>query len=316
LILTVTPDAALEHVSVVRGFAVGARLHALRTHVVPGGAGIRVATAVHALGGATLVCGFAGGHSGTLLRRALDSLSIRHDLVEVKAETGSHVCVVDESQGDVFELSERGSPVTSHDVAQLIDRVDGSLELANLLVLAGDLPPGAPEDLFQSLAAAAGKRGKRVLLDVRSEPLRRALAERPTLALVDWSDLELLLAAPVDDEYALREAVPKLARARGVPILLPLGVGGAFLATGERAVRYEPREVRAWNSIGTRETLLGALAWHFADRGELLEAVRFGCAAAAAKLGSEKPVHVDPREVEDLLPSIHVHDSSAPGTTR
>ncbi|HKE01714.1 MAG TPA: hypothetical protein VKE69_11935, partial [Planctomycetota bacterium] len=132
-------------------------------------------------------------------------------------------------------------------------------------------------------------------------------------ALVDWVDLELLLGIGVDDEYALREAVPKLAHAREIPILLPLGADGALLATAERTVRFETTGGRRpWNSIGLRETLLGALAWRLGEGSDLVEATRFGCAAAVAKLRSDSPVRADLREIDDLLPSVHLHDSASP----
>lgn len=308
MILVVSFDAAIDRVSVVRGFSAGSRLHALRTETAPGGAGLRVALAIRAFGGSTLVCGFAAGHVGSELRRGLDAHSVRHDLVEIRGETPYRIVVLDESRGDVLDVAERGPAATPHDADLLLARVEGSLAQADLVVIAGDLPHGAPEDLPRKAAAVARAAGKRVLLDARSEPLRLAIEERPTVAAVERSDLELLLGVPVDDADALAEAISKLALARGVAALHLAAPNDALLAAEGRSTRFEAPVPRAWSSVGAREACLGALAWHLRERGDLREAVRFGCAAAACAFAAPMPARVDAREVEDLLASVRSRD--------
>ena len=81
MILTVTPNAAVDKTSRVEEFRLDVVNRPSEEHTVAGGKGVNVARVYRTLGGEAIATGFLGGLQGRLLARALAQVSAAHSFV-------------------------------------------------------------------------------------------------------------------------------------------------------------------------------------------------------------------------------------------
>ncbi|MDF2509938.1 MAG: ribokinase, partial [Microbacterium sp.] len=108
MILTVTPNPALDLTWHVDRLVEGGTHRADAGVARAGGKGLNVARVAHAEGAEVLAVTTAGGRTGEEFAAELGASGVPHALVAVAAETRRSVAVVDESAGDTTIINERG----------------------------------------------------------------------------------------------------------------------------------------------------------------------------------------------------------------
>ncbi|MBI1877971.1 MAG: hypothetical protein HYR94_07055 [Chloroflexi bacterium] len=81
MIVTVSPNIALDRVAVVRGFRPGQTSRAIHSFTQAGGSGVHASHVIQQLGGQTIALGMVGGHTGELWRQAAERQNIPYDVV-------------------------------------------------------------------------------------------------------------------------------------------------------------------------------------------------------------------------------------------
>ncbi|NLF02670.1 MAG: 1-phosphofructokinase, partial [Anaerolineales bacterium] len=79
MILTITPNPALDRAVFVRGFRLGAVIRAEREALSPCGKGVSTSLVIHELGGVTVALGLRAGFTGQQLTALLDARGVLHD---------------------------------------------------------------------------------------------------------------------------------------------------------------------------------------------------------------------------------------------
>ena len=134
----------------------------------------------------------------------LTGLGIPHDVVPTAGETRRTVAVVDEATGDVTMLNE---PARVDDWPGFVARAAELIARADVVVISGSLPGGAPVDGFAELVRPAREHGRPVVLDTSGPALVAALEAGPTLVKPNADELR-----DCTDETT---RVPRPARSRG-----------------------------------------------------------------------------------------------------
>ena len=116
MILTVTPNPALDYTVRVDSFELGRRSKYRDPRIDPAGKGINVARMVRRLGEPTLAIGFAAGATGDLLRQGLDREGVPHEFVSVDGLTRINVTLLTGPEGSATHVHGPGQPVTDADV--------------------------------------------------------------------------------------------------------------------------------------------------------------------------------------------------------
>lgn len=158
----------------------------------PGGKGLNVARVLSALDHETVVTGFAGGATGAALRDLLAGLPPRDALVAVAGNTRRTIAVVDASTGDTTQLNEPGPLVTAGEWAAFLTTYRKLLGESDAVALCGSLPPGIHVGAYAELVRLARTADVPVLLDTSGEPLRRGIAARPDLIKPNADELAQL----------------------------------------------------------------------------------------------------------------------------
>jgi 1-phosphofructokinase len=308
-VLAVSPNPALDRTATVVDPADGGMRRAAAVVESPGGKATHAGSVAAALGCAvTVVCPLAGGRG----RRVAELLVARHveaAAFEVEGETRGTYTVVDDLRGAFLEIIEPGPRLDTNDVAQLLDLVVRHSAGAAVVIAAGSLPPGAPEDLYADIVGIAHDAGAMAVVDASGEPLSAALGAAPDLVKPNAREARDLLGnglhpdGPVEDLVAAARAI----RARGAQAAwLSLGARGSLLADEHDGCWMvdAPKGGAVVNAVGCGDAMVGAAAAALAGGAALAEAIGLGAAAAASKLAALAPDEVVPDDVRRLAAQI------------
>jgi 1-phosphofructokinase family hexose kinase len=261
MIYTVTLNPSLDRTLHYARVAWGAVNRAASSRLDLSGKGVNISIALQQLGIESVMLGFAAGVSGRALVEGLTAQGYRCAFVEIAGETRSNITLIEDETGRSAKLNEPGPPVAEGDLVALEERLCALLAPGDLVALAGSLPPGAPEDCYARLIAAAHARGALVALDSSGAALREGCRAAPDLIKPNESEAEALLGRPVGGDL-----VGELRALRGMGpqrVLLSQGALGAAYADEEGCWQATPPAIVEVNNVGAGDaTLAGALyAW-------------------------------------------------------
>ncbi|MGH3322648.1 MAG: 1-phosphofructokinase family hexose kinase [Streptosporangiaceae bacterium] len=300
MILTLTPNPALDVTYHVNALEPGATHRVRAVHRRAGGKGLNVSRVLHEQGAVTRVLAPCGGASGGELRADLDAAGIAHALLPVATPTRSTVAVV--ADGDEATLfNEPGQPLADPDWERLGALVADHLAHASVLVCSGRLPPGTDPGHLGSLVRAAHAAGAPVLVDT-SGPALQVAAEAGADVLKPNAD-ELRDATGQDDP---RRGAEQLRELGAGAVVGSLGPSGLLAVTGRGTWHAgPPREIHG-NPTGAGDAAVGALALGMARGDSWPERLRVAAAWSAAAVAAPIAGSLDP----GVLAELHVQDGS------
>lgn len=279
MILTVSPNPALDRVHITRDFQPGRQSRAWQAFLQPGGSGVHAAAVAQACGAQTMALGLLGGHSGALWQQEAERRNLAFEMLPIEGETRESFCLIDLNLGSQVEAVESGPQVEARSLDSLLVLLEKLLPEAQLLVLSGSLPPGLPSDSYAPMIDLSNQAQVPVLLDAHSEPLRLTLPHRPWLIKPNLAEFHTLIKREITGLAERAAASRELARQSGVVVALSMAEEGLLLTTPDAQWHlYPPRATMhlpggsGRNSIGCGDALVGALAAEFCRTGDLLAA--------------------------------------------
>lgn len=306
VIVTFTPNPAVDKTLVLPGLRVGAVQRAAESHLDPGGKGVNASRVVHRLGRRTLALTVVGGHIGRLLRASLDAEGVPCRAVFVPEETRLNVVVQDTASGASTRIWDRGAEVPPERLAEVRALVDHALDEAAVFLCAGTLPPGMPPDSYERVLEAAAERGARTVLDSDGESFRRGLEGRPTVIKPNVREAETLLGRSLPTEAAVVDGAAELLRRGPEAVVVSRGAEGSVLVTADRVVRAVPPRVERRSAVGSGDSLVAGLLIALAEGLPLEEGLRLGTAAGAATATSVGTALGTAEDIAALLPQVRL----------
>ena len=174
----------------------------------------------------------------------------------------------------------------------------------SLLIIAdGQEEASSDPDLFGRAIDAAKAANVPVLADLCGSALHTAVEKGAWLIRVNLKTLQKQTERSLQHDYAiLQEARGMLAQGVG-NVVVTLAEEGALLVNNDGAWRVKAPVVSYFNPTGSGETLAGAMAVEWErNGGDLLAALRYGCAAASVNVTHDEPGYATPGEIAVLLP--------------
>jgi 6-phosphofructokinase 2 len=286
-IVTLTMNPALDIATATDRVVPTHKLRCEAPRYDPGGGGINVARAVHALGGDALAIFPAGGSAGEMIGHLLHIEGVLHHVIQINGFTRESLAVEERETGDQYRFLLPGPEIGPADQERCLDRLAAALPGATYVVASGSLPLGVPEDFYARVANLAQRHGKRFVLDT-SGPALTAAGRGVHLLKPSLRELEHLVGRHINDEQDEEQAVHELiAQGRAEIVVLSLGARGALVATAQGSERIAAIPVEAESTVGAGDSMLAGIVLGLCRDLALGEAVRFGVAAGtAALLGS------------------------------
>lgn len=258
MILTVTPNPALDVTYDVERLLPHTSHRVLAVREVAGGKGINVASVAASRGQAVLATGMLGGATGARLREDLDARGIPHDFAACPHETRRTVTVVGRHDGDATAFNEPGRAWSDQDWDRFLAHVDLLLRrhAPQVLVASGSVPVGFPEDGYAELVRLGHVAGCVVIVDASGSPLLGALAAGPDVVKPNRD--ELLAVTGLSDTVA----GAKMLQDKGArEVVVSLGPAGLLSVTPDGAVTHAiPGAALRGNPTGAGDSAVAALA--------------------------------------------------------
>ncbi|KVL44128.1 1-phosphofructokinase family hexose kinase [Burkholderia territorii] len=283
-IVTVTLNPAVDVATSVEHIVDTHKLRCARPRRDPGGGGINVARTIHRLGGDCVALYLAGGPTGDVLTLLLEAERLPAVRIPIAGETRENVCVTETATGREYRFLMPGPLVTEAEWRDCAARIEALHPPPRYLVLSGSLPPGAPDDLYATLARAARARGSRVIVDAAGRALQAALEAGVHLVKPSLGELSALAGEPLDDTSACRKACELVARGQADIVALTLGARGAWVVTRDGALRLPGRPAAVCSTVGAGDSFVGGMVWALARGVPFDEACRYALAASAASV--------------------------------
>ncbi|MFJ9429765.1 ribokinase [Streptomyces sp. NPDC101490] len=262
---------------VPRAPALGETVTGRSFRTVPGGKGANQAVAAARAGGGVSMIGAVGADDfGARLRSALDHASVDTDLLRtIEGASGTAHIVVDDRGGNAIVVV----PGANGTVTALTHGDEALIGTADTLLLQLELPLS----VVMEGAATARRLGVRtVLTPAPARPLPAGLLAATDLLVPNEHE-----AAALTGRADPREAA--LALLRDVPeVVVTLGASGSLhAARGAEPVLVPAPRVRAVDTTGAGDTLVGALAVALGEGRPLPEALAWAQTAAALSVQRE-----------------------------
>lgn len=260
MILTVTPNPALDLTWHVDRLAVGGTHRSDAGAARAGGKGLNVARVAHAQGAAVRAVTTVGGRTGEEFAEELRASGVPHSLVPVAGATRRSIAIVDAELGDTTIVNERGVNPSDAEWAELVAAVVDAVPSANVLVVSGSLPPGAPEPLLSVLIAVGRDAGASVIVDTSGPALLRAADAGASVLKPNGA--ELVEATGIADPIEAARSL--IARGAGL-VLLSLGAAGMLAVTASDLLHARLDVPLAGNPTGAGDAAVAACAHLFAE---------------------------------------------------
>ncbi|MBN9748200.1 1-phosphofructokinase [Amycolatopsis sp. A1MSW2902] len=271
MIVTLTPNPAIDVTYRVGTHTPGETNRVLEVQRRPGGKGVNVARVLAAVDVPVRTLLPLGGDAGRWLGGALD---VPFEAVPISGETRTTVTVTGDGHPTVY--TEPGPEVSEEEWRAFGSHLLNCLSAADLLVVSGSLPRGASPDLVADWVRIAREAGVRTLVDASGPAL---LAAARAGAVVKPNQAELLAATSAADEAAGAAALLRLGAqlvvvSRGADGIAAYTSGGVFAVPAIPDVQGNP--------TGAGDAATAGLAVALAAGRPLIEALHNAAALGAA----------------------------------
>lgn len=306
MIYTVTLNPALDKTVEIPGMALDTvnRITSMRTD--PGGKGINVSKVIAKLGGESCAVGILGGESGRTLLAALEREGLRTHFRFVEGQTRTNLKIIDRALHTNTDINEPGLTVSPADLDALLRDLLGMVREGDIVVLAGSLPQGAPQDTYRVWTAACREKGARVCLDADGVLLAEGLKAAPYLIKPNEDELSRLVGHRLTDTDELIAEGRRLLKGGVTRVVISLGERGALYLRGNEVLYAEGLSVPVGSTVGAGDSVVAALAYADSLGMSDEDAVRLSTATGAANVMCSGTQPAEREAVEKLLPQVKI----------
>ncbi len=305
MILTVTPNAALDRLIFVDEFRPGTRMRCEKVIHSVGGKGLDASVALRTFEVDTVGLSFVAGSTGQQLVRLLEGYGIQPDMVWVEGETRTVHVVIETRRYRHSHLITGTLPITEEAAAAMLERYQNHLAEAAWVIAAGTLAPGWPLSFYHRLTELAHAANVPILIDSSGPALVNAIPAKPAILKMNRTEFAETFNVPAKTRADLerygqalreREKLLALVITCGEEGILGLTATGSYLAVSP----VQP----AVNAAGAGDTASAMLAWRLSVGDSWLEALRWAAAASAASVLTEGTADSRREDVERILPQV------------
>ena len=299
VIVTVTPNAAIDKTLKVANFQLGQRHRCQRGELLAGGKGINVARALKRLGEPVVATGLAGGRTGTLIIEELTREGILNDFVRIADESRTTTIVIDPTVGRQTEIFEYGPEVNGTELDVLAEKLRYLSASASAIVLAGSLPRRIDPEWYGATVRELRRRDVEVVLDSEGDPLRLGVTAQPDWVAPNQPEAEEVVGHEFSSDADFAAALDEIADLGPRNVLITRD-SGLFALVREapkvRRFKVEIDPVEPVSTVGSGDALLAGFLAARVRRRPIEECLRLAVGCGTANTGSIGAGRFEPRE--------------------
>lgn len=308
MIYTVTLNPALDKTVEIPSLTVDDVNRITKMRTDPGGKGINVSKVIGKLGGTSIAIGILGGDTGRAILSALDAMGLKSGFRFVEGETRTNLKVIDPVNHTNTDINEPGVTVSEEILNGLLQELKEKLTAADIVVLSGSLPKGAPKDTYGTWVKACKEMGAKVILDADGELLAAGIKASPYMIKPNNHELSRLLDRTVRTPEELQAAARELMAQHGIAkIVVSMGGDGALYVTENETIYAEGLKVPVGSTVGAGDSVVAALAVAEESGMSLEDTVRLSTATGAANVMCSGTQAAEYDVIEKLIPNVVFH---------
>lgn len=304
MILTVTPNTALDRVLFLPGLQRNRRNQAVDAVESMGGKGCNVSLILRELGEETVATGLAGGETGRRMEAMLRAAGVTADFVWTRGETRINTVLIETESAAHTTVCSAGLRPEEHAYEALLSWVDRWARSARAVVLSGSLPEGWAPERYAELVRAV-KPYAPVVVDASGAALRAALAEGPSAVKPNRDELESV-SGPLAGQAEALAAARRLREFGAERVLASRGAEGALLVSANGAWASPPLPVPVVNPAGAGDGMTACLALGLARGWDEPETLRWAMAVSSAVVTTRGTGEVHRADIERLLGQVEI----------
>jgi 1-phosphofructokinase family hexose kinase len=312
MILTVTPNSALDRVIHIEAFQPETTMRSVRVVTSVGGKGLDASVVLRALGAKTVGISFVAGVPGAQLANLLERYGIGTELIWVQGETRIAHVIVETAHGRHSHIMTGQLQVTAEHWQELLDRYQKRLAVAEWVIAGGSLPQDVPVSCYRTLVETAHASHTPILIDCAGPPAREALQARPTILKMNRHEYGETFGVGDLSVADLKSHAEMLAARTGLnAIVLTCGKDGILALTPQGAYLTTAPPQQQVNAAGAGDAVSAALAWRLVQGDSWPEALRWAVSAGAAVVLTEGTADCNIADIQRILPDTRVHSLGA-----
>lgn len=305
MILTVTPNTALDRVYFLPRLERNRRNQAVEWVESMGGKGCNVAQVLTLLGEEAVATGLAAGESGRRMEGMLRRAGVTPDFVWTGGETRINNVLIETDAGTHTTLCAAGLEPDPHALPGLLAWVERWSQAAALTVISGSLPEAWGAEVYTELVRAASRPGKPVVVDASGPRLQAALGAGVAAVKPNRDELESV-AGPLADRRAIIRAAERLRDRSATWVLVSLGAEGAVLCSPRGVWSAPGIPVTTLNPAGAGDGMTACLALGLVRGWNEAETIRWAVAVSAAVATTRGTAEVYRPDIDRLIPEVRI----------
>lgn len=307
MILTFTPNPAVDKTVFVDRIVPGAKHRAPRYTCIPGGKGCNVSRAVKALGRDTAAMVIAGGHTGRHVVEMIETQDgVRCIPFWTRGMTRTITTVLEEPELRQTVFFEPGPALAPDEMDQLAEQFRAALGGAAVATFNGAVQHPDMRPLYRRLITIAHEAGVRCILDSYGPELALGLEARPCMVKPNVQEAAGLVGFPLDSRAAQWRAVDGLHGLGAALVVLSLGAEGALVSRAGERFHAVPPAIEEVNPVGSGDALVAGFAIGMLENRDLEWMGRLGVAMGTANAMSWDIGHFTREDVERIAREVRV----------
>ena len=285
MICTVTFNPSLDYIVDVENFRLGLTNRTSAEQILPGGKGINVSTVLMNLGIPSTALGFMGGFTGEELVKRLKEMGVESDFIQIP--DGLTRINVKLKSIDGTEINGAGPMIGREQTEELMKKLDG-LKKGDILFLAGSIPYGMPEDMYERIMKRLDGKGIITVVDASRDLLVNVLKYHPFLIKPNNHELGEIFGVKLNTREDVIPYGKKLQEMGAENVLISMAGEGAVLIAQNGEIYKKPApEGRLVNAVGAGDSMAAGFMAGWMEKKDYCHAFYMGIAAGSASAFSE-----------------------------
>lgn len=303
MVYTVTFNPSLDYIVTVDDFKLGMTNRTSSELMLPGGKGVNVSIILNNLGIDNTALGFAAGFTGIQIEKMLTEMGVTTDFIAL--ENGLSRINLKMKNIDGTEINGKGPDILPKHVDALMEKLE-ALKEGDVLVLAGSIPSGISDDIYQQIMKKLQEKKIMIIVDATSRLLMNVLEYHPFLIKPNHHELGEIFGVVLTEKEEVIPYAKKLQEAGAVNVLISMGGMGAVLAAGDGTV-YEAKapEGILKNSVGAGDSMVAGFLTGWLKTHDYKEAFRYGVGAGSASAFSD--YLATEQEINEVAEKVVIH---------
>ena len=308
MILTVTPNTALDRILFIDEWTTGSPMRTRKVVTSVGGKGLDSSVVLRHLGVETVGLCFVAGKVGQELLDLVNSYGIISDPIWVNGDTRiAHViCELKHHRHSHVIAGEL--IVTDQNVTEFLNRFQQLVTQAVWVICAGTIPSGMNSNFYGKIIEIANQAGVPTLIDSSKDFILQALPYKPSIIKMNWEEFEWTFQQEADDIPQLVQQAQQVYNEKFLnALVLTLGIQGILAFSKEGFFLVTPPTQQAINAAGAGDAVSSALVWRLSLGDTWEQALRWGAATSASVVLTEGTADCHMEDILRILPEVVVN---------